>query len=298
MRQYLFKALSDVAKKDKNIFFITADLGFGFVEHFAKEHSDNFLNIGVAEQAMLGIGNGLASAGKKVICYSIATFSLIRPFEFFRNGAIAQRNSVMVVGVGPGFDYSYDGLSHYCLEDLAVTQSQLNLKIKTPFKKEEVYDSIIEFSKTPEPTYLRLPRVQPDLQVINLESLSVSAIDVLILTTTLMANRAQSYESEIKKKGLRVRLCYVPEISKKFDEIILEHLSRTRLFLVVEDHYTFGGLGTRISNLMTQNNISSDLIIDAVINSPTGTIGSYEFMTKKLMMDEKQILNEIFTRLI
>ena len=295
MRKEFFEALTEVAEKDKNVFFITADLGFGFVEKFASKFPNQFMNIGVSEQAMLGISNGLAIGGKKVICYSIAAFSLLRPFEFFRNGAIAQNSAVMVVGVGPGFDYSQDGLSHYCLEDLAIVQSQPNLKVKTPLKSKEVYSSVIEFSQKPAPTYLRLPRSSPDFSVEDLQELNIEVCDVLILTTTLMQERSHDIDTQLRGKGLRTKLSYISEISAEVDQVLIKQLKTSKCIVVVEDHYEFGGLGTRIAKLITQNSINTKLVIDAVVKLPTGSIGSYNFMTEKIMKDKNQVINEILS---
>lgn len=295
MRKEFFDSLSYVAEKDKKIFFITADLGFGFVEKFSSKFPKQFMNIGVSEQAMLGISNGLATGGKKVICYSIAAFSLLRPFEFFRNGAIAQNNAVMVVGVGPGFDYSQDGLSHYCLEDLAIVQSQPNLKVKTPLKGLEVFDSVIEFSENPCPTYLRLPRSSFEISIKVLQEMNEQHCDILIITSTLMLKRSKDLETQFVTQGLRLKLSYISEISAEVDKILIKQLNLTKCCLVVEDHYEFGGLGTRIAGLIAQNSIGTKLIIDGVTRLPTGTIGSYEFMEEKLMKSKNQVINDVLT---
>ena len=86
MRKAFFDTLVSEARNNQDLMFMTADLGFGFIEEYVKKFPQQFLNVGVSEQAMLGLANGLATSGKKVVCYSIASFSLIRPFEFFRNG--------------------------------------------------------------------------------------------------------------------------------------------------------------------------------------------------------------------
>jgi transketolase len=283
MRKSFFDALSDVADKENDLIFMTADLGFGFVENFIKKHPKKFLNVGVSEQAMLGLANGLATGGKKVICYSIASFSLIRPFEFFRNGAIAHDNSVMVVGVGPGFDYSQDGISHYCLEDLAIMQSQPGILIATPFTEDAVPRSLNKFALNPQPMYLRLPRNIDDSKIYDFEAIDPKPIDTLIYCTALMGKRANKISTLLTNSGQSTVVGSCNEISATFDKTMAEHLRLASQCLVIEDHYEFGGLGSRIGDVILSNNLQTTLVKDGVTMIPKGTIGSFEYMENKLM---------------
>ena len=291
MRKSFFESLTDNAVVDNKVIFLTADLGFGFVEDFIKKCPSQFINVGVSEQAMLGLGNGLAISGKKVICYSIAAFSLVRPFEFFRNGAIAQNSSVMVVGVGPGFDYSQDGLSHYCLEDLAMMQSQPEVNIQTPFTPQAVKQSVQKFVLNPKPTYLRLPRNLDKYTIMDLEITDPESVDVLIICTALMGKRANEISQKLTEEGLKVVIGSTNELSVKSDSKIVEHLKLAKKVLVVEDHYEFGGVGTRVSELVSANKFNINVIKDGVIKVPRGAIGDFTFMENKLMKNTKDIID-------
>jgi transketolase len=283
MRKSFFDTLTEVATKDNKVIFLTADLGFGFVENYIRNCPSQFLNVGVSEQAMLGLANGLAISGKKVICYSIAAFSLVRPFEFFRNGAIAQNSAVMVVGVGPGFDYSQDGISHYCLEDLAIMQSQPGVSIQTPFTTEAVRESIEKYVSNPKPTYLRLPRSIDKLKINDLQVTEPKSVDVLILCTALMGKRAHRIAEKLKEFGQESIIGSTHEISANADKRILEHLKYAKKVLVIEDHYEFGGIGTRINELVSFNRLETQVIKDGVIVIPRGTIGDFSYMEDKIM---------------
>jgi transketolase len=290
MRKSFFESLTDNAVVDNEVIFLTADLGFGFVEDFIKKCPSQFINVGVSEQAMLGLANGLAISGKKVICYSIAAFSLVRPFEFFRNGAIAQNSAVMVVGVGPGFDYSQDGLSHYCLEDLAMMQSQPEVNIQTPFTQQAVKESVQKFVLNPEPTYLRLPRNLDKNTIMNLEITEPEAVDVLIICTALMGKRANQISQKLTEEGLKVVIGSTNELSVKSDAKLVEHLKLAKKALVVEDHYEFGGLGTRVGELVSTNKLGIEVMKDGVIKVPRGTIGDFTYMENKLMKNAQDII--------
>jgi transketolase len=293
MRKSFFDTLTEVATEDDKVIFLTADLGFGFVENYVKKCPSQFLNMGVSEQAMLGLANGLAISGKKVICYSIAAFSLVRPFEFFRNGAIAQNSAVMVVGVGPGFDYSQDGISHYCLEDLAMVQSQPGVSIQTPFTTAAVRESVTNYAQNPKPTYLRLPRNVGQHHVVNFQSVEPSTTDVLIYCTALMAKRAHEVSEKLRELGLDSVIGSTHEISAESDQKILDHIKCAKKVLVIEDHYEFGGIGTRINELVSKNQLDVRVVKDAVVGIPSGSIGDFAYMESKLMNQIEVVLKSL-----
>ena len=132
MRSEFLAGLADLADRDPRVVLLTADLGFGSIEVFADRHPKRYLNIGVAEQAMIGLATGLAEGGFIPYCYSIASFSVARTFEFLRNGPIAHGLPVRLIGIGPGMDYSYDGLTHFALEDVGLLLNQPSTRIIAP----------------------------------------------------------------------------------------------------------------------------------------------------------------------
>ena len=88
MRKTFIKVLTELAEKDKRIMLLTGDLGFMVMEPFINRFPDRFINVGVAEQNLIGIASGLADAGMIPYVYSIAPFAVLRPYEFIRNGPI------------------------------------------------------------------------------------------------------------------------------------------------------------------------------------------------------------------
>src|SRR5262245_38381869 len=99
------------------------------LEPFAERFPARFINVGVAEQNMVGLATGLAEAGYLPFVYSIAPFAALRPYEFIRNGPVLHRLPVRIVGVGGGFDYGVAGPSHHGLEDVGVMRVQPGLTL-------------------------------------------------------------------------------------------------------------------------------------------------------------------------
>ena len=132
MRDAFVKKLSELAEKDSSIFFITADLGFGVFDDFAARFPSQYLNVGVAEQNMVGIATGLGLEGRKVFTYSIANFATLRCLEQIRNDAAYHEINLTVVASGGGFTYGGLGMSHHATEDISIMRSLPGVKVVAP----------------------------------------------------------------------------------------------------------------------------------------------------------------------
>src|SRR4030042_1780063 len=120
MRKTFNKTLLELAGKDKRIYMVPADIGYGEVEPFAEAFPERFFNVGVAEQNMTGVACGLAMEGNIAITYSIANFPTLRCLEQIRNDACYHNADVKVVAMGGGFSYGPLGISHHATEDLSI----------------------------------------------------------------------------------------------------------------------------------------------------------------------------------
>src|SRR2546422_6362625 len=132
MRGAFIRGLVEIADRDPRVLLVTGDLGFTVIEPFADRYPERFFNAGVSEQNMVGLATGLAEAGRIPFVYSIATFATLRPYEFIRNGPIAHHLPVRIVGIGGGFDYRTQGLTHHALEDIGVLRVQPGITIVAP----------------------------------------------------------------------------------------------------------------------------------------------------------------------
>src|SRR5688572_5227789 len=144
MRGAFAKTLTELARSDERILLLTGDLGYMALEVFADEHPKRFFNVGVAEQNMVGLATGLAEAGFIPFVYSIVTFATLRPYEFIRNGPIRHQLPVRVVGVGGGFEYGHNGLTHFGLEDVGVMRVQPGMRVIAPADHEQARNALLE----------------------------------------------------------------------------------------------------------------------------------------------------------
>lgn len=167
MRNAFAKALHEAALADERIHILAADISpAGPLADFAKSFPRRFINVGVAEQAMIGMAAGLALKGLRPFCYTIATFALYRPFEFIRDDLAYQKLPVTVVGMGAGLNYSTLGATHHAMEDVAVASAIPGMQVLAPYDPRSTEEAVRYCATQNEgPVYLRLGKAgEPNLK--------------------------------------------------------------------------------------------------------------------------------------
>ena len=158
MRGWFAYELYKHMAKDERIYLITGDLGYGMLDYIKKDFPKRFINVGAAEQSLLGIGIGLALEGKIPIIYSITTFLLYRPFETIRNYVDYEKIPVKLIGSGRDKDYAHDGISHWALEDRKILKIFKNIEAEWPESMKEIPKMVSEMIKSKSPGYVNLKR--------------------------------------------------------------------------------------------------------------------------------------------
>lgn len=152
MRKHFVDWLCKQAETDPDIVLITADLGYGVLEPFSQKFPNQFFNVGVSEQLMIGMAGGMAKQGKKVYCYSINNFASFRCLEQIRNDVAYPNLDVTIISLGAGLNYDNYGYTHYGIEDINVISALPNIAIWSPANFTE-FDDALRFSG---PSYIRL----------------------------------------------------------------------------------------------------------------------------------------------
>ena len=139
MRNVFAEELYKHAIKDKNIYVVVADISpAGNMQKFQKKYPDRFVNVGVSEMTMIGMCAGLALENKRAFAYTIANFTLYRPFEMVRNDLCYQNLPVTIVGMGAGTTYANLGGTHISQEDISIARSIPNMSIIAPSDPDEL----------------------------------------------------------------------------------------------------------------------------------------------------------------
>lgn len=155
IRDSVFEAIEKYFDKNKNCYFLTADQGsFGY-SVLVKKFPKRIINVGIAEQNLIGIAAGLALENKTVFVYAISSFLYSRAYEQIKLNLCSMNLKVCLISSGPGFCYSPDGPTHYSLEDISIYNNLPNLKIYSPYDKKTSFASINNFSKNQGPAVIR-----------------------------------------------------------------------------------------------------------------------------------------------
>jgi transketolase len=155
LRKSFWNSILEIAKKDKKVIVMTGDLGFSFVEKFAMELPKQFLNVGIAEQNMIGIAEGMALSGLRPYCYSGAVFLTHRPLEQIRN-ACYNNLDIKLIGTGAS---QFLGFSHNFSEkenELEILNKFPNIKCHRPKSEKQLEKLLKKEGKGKGPRYIRL----------------------------------------------------------------------------------------------------------------------------------------------
>lgn len=145
-------------RKNKDIWVLTGDLGYGMWDEVRKNYPERFINCGASEQAMLGMAIGIALSGKIPIVYSITPFLLFRPFETIRNYIDREQIPVKMIGSGRDKDYENEGFSHWAEEDRKILKVFKNIKAFWPKNEKEVLKLSRKIISDKNPWYLNLKK--------------------------------------------------------------------------------------------------------------------------------------------
>lgn len=305
MRTTFIKTVIEAAEKDESIFFLTGDLGFGVVEPFRDKFPGRFLNVGVAEQNMVGIAAGLALSGKSPIVYSIATFAAFRPFEFIRNDVCYQNLKVLIVGVGAGFSYPQYAATHQAIDDVAVMSALPNLVILNPGDPIEAKLATLAALSYHGPVYLRIGKKgEPDIH----ESEPVFKIghaitlqdggDVVVIATGNILENASKAVQILRAKDLSVGFVSMPTLRPLDKEVVRKAARETRLIATVEEGCEFGGLGTAVAEVLSERTVPKmGLVKIALPQHYPSEIGSQTYMRSIYGLTPEAIAEKIYQNL-
>lgn len=303
MRNAFVKTLTSLAKKDKNIYLLTGDLGYSVFEDFSCRFPKRFINCGVAEQNMMGVAAGLALSGKKPYVYSITPFVTLRCLEQIKDDVCYQNLNVKIVGFGSGLTYGSLGATHLAIEDIAVLRGLPNMTILSPADALEAEALMLEAFKIKTPVYLRLGRggqpvyqKRPNLKI-GVPSVIEKGRDGVIIATGVQVSFCLGAIRTLRLKGKQFKLISLHTLKPINKKALLSELTGIKNVFTVEEHSAIGGLGGAVAETLAESQWQGNFKIIGFPDEYPKTIGSPEYLRHKYSLDEekitKKILNEI-----
>lgn len=292
MRTTFIETLMELAERDQRIWLLTADLGFSVLEAFAQRFPDRFVNVGIAEQNMIGVAVGLARSGLKPFVYSIANFPTIRCLEQIRNDVCYHHADVKIVAVGGGLAYGPQGYTHHGVEDLAVMRCLPGMTVVAPGDPVETrlaVDAIVELDG---PAYLRLGKNNEPILHTRTPNFKLGKGIVLragndltmISTGTMLADALQTAEA-LELDGIQARVISMPTLKPLDEELIVRAAKQSGAILTLEEHSVTGGLGSAVADVLMEAGVGVRFRKLGVADQPYHLTGKQEYLKRELIGD-------------
>lgn len=303
-------AVYQAAKSDKSIIFITADLGAKGLDQWRadKELKKQFIHAGISEQSMINTAAGLASEGKNVFCYAMASFIAFRPFEQIKVTLASANLPVTLLSVGVGYGYDSAGPTHYATEDIGVIRSLANVEILSPCDTHSVLAAAEASIYNPWFRYVRLdrqylPEVYASSDVPTTESgtsrleQGIAEIergrDVCLLATGYMTHTAQKARKILKESGINAGVVDVYRLKSLNASALCDVLQRYPKAVTLEEHFLSAGFGSIVAETMADNQIHLPLKRIGIHDEYHFDNGGREHLHWLCGIDEKSVAGKV-----
>jgi len=294
------EALLELGAQNEQVVVLDADLSKSTkTAGFGKKYPERFINVGIAEQNLIGISAGLAAAGKIPFASTFAMFATGRAFEIIRNSVGYPKLNVKICATHAGLTVGEDGASHQALEDIACMRAIPNMTVIVPADGVETKMAIHAIAKYDGPVYVRLGRsAVPTINdkdtykfEIGKGSLLKPGTDVTIIATGIMVSEAVEASKELESKGISVRVINMHTIKPIDKDIIIKAAEETGAIVTAEEHNIIGGLGSAVAEVISENH--PVLLKRVGTNDTFGESGSPNDLLKKYGLTKEKIVEAV-----
>ena len=258
-RQSYGEALLELGKENENVVVFDADLSTATkTSLFAKEFPDRFFDMGIAEQNMISTAAGMATCGKIPYASTFAVFAAGRAYDQIRNSVCYPKLNVKICATHAGITVGEDGATHQMIEDISLMRTLPNMTVISTSDDVQTKWAVKEISKINGPVYLRLSRLATPVIYDENQKFEIRKAvqigdgnDATIFATGVTVSEAIKAQEILKEKGINVRVVDVHTIKPIDKEMIIKCAKETKKLISIEDHNIIGGLGSAISEVLT-----------------------------------------------
>jgi transketolase len=293
------------AKKNSSITVVTSDSrGSGKLVPYGKDLPEQIIEVGIAEQNLVGISAGLAASGRKVFAVSPASFLTARSLEQIKTDIAYSNHSVCLVGISAGISYGQLGSTHHSIHDYAVMRCINNISIIAPADNFETAEVIKQAVSYPTPLYIRFgKKPMMDIHSYNTNFQIGKAIiakqgeDVLLIATGETVQRAYLASQILEQKNIHATVISMHTIKPFDEETFLTEAKKSKVIVSIEEHSVYGGLGEHCASLLAQNDLNVRFKIlgipdEYMINgSQSDVLDYYNMSPEKISEIVKDLLN-------
>lgn len=297
--------LQELAQHDKDIVVVTSDSrGSGKLGPFGQKFPAQHIEVGIAEQNLVGVAAGLASAGKKVFAVSPACFLTARALEQIKNDVAYSNNPVKVIGISAGVSYGALGSTHHSLHDFAALRAINNIMVVAPADNYETEQAIKLATETDQPIYLRFgKKPMPSLREVNDDAFAfgrgriiTEGNDVAIIATGETVYPALQAAKKLKEQNFDATVISMHTI-KPLDTALLKQVTqKCKVIITVEEHSVYGGLGEACASYLLQNGIAKPFKVIGIPDEYTVT-GSQQDIFNHYGINETGIAETVLSLL-
>lgn len=293
--------LTKLAEENEKIIALTADLtSTSGLEHFSQRYPDRFLNVGIAEQNLVGVAAGIADANGIPFAATFANFISLRACEQMRHFLGYMNCNVKMVGLSAGFGMELFGCTHYGIEDIATLRSIPNIVILSPADGLEVMKCVEVAALYSGPVYIRLTGVlnqaivyteDYEFQIGKTVEVAAYGTDIIIYATGSMVALAKEAAKLLEQENIRCTVLNMHTI-KPIDKKVIDKYRFAKLLVTIEEHSIIGGLGSAVAEILSEYGSHAPLL-KLGINGAYKKAGSYEYMLEQHGLTVSKIADEL-----
>ena len=259
-RQSYGEALLELGKNNPNVVVLDADLASATkTDLFGKEFLDRFFDMGIAEANMIGTAAGLATCGKIPYSSTFAVFAAGRAYDQIRNSICYPKLNVKICATHAGITVGEDGATHQMIEDISLMRTLPNMTVISPSDDIQTKWVIEEISKIDGPVYVRLARLATPIIYEENQKFEIGkavqigeGTDGTVFATGVTVAEAIKAQEQLKQEGINIRVVDIHTIKPIDKEMIIKCAKETKKLVSIEDHNIIGGLGSAISEVLTE----------------------------------------------
>lgn len=298
MRDGFVAAVTDLMEEDENVILLTADLGFGIFNDLTTRFPDRFVNVGVAEQNMMGIATGLGLEGWTVFAYSIGNFPTLRCLEQVRNDAAYHEVNVNIVASGGGFTYGALGMSHHATEDLSIMRALPGVTAVAPCDAFESRAATRALSRSAGVGYLRIEKGVPYSTEADGGAFEIgkartirSGSDLCIVASGGVVGEALKAADILSGESVSCSVVSMHTLSPLDETLVAQAASRHRALVTLEENTIYGGLGGAVAEVIAERGAAVRFMRIGLPGAYSSIVGDQDYLRDKYGISAQAVID-------